>query len=84
MCLIIFTDQKQTGGIPVDAVHNARTQHAVDTRKTGSRMEHDGINQSSRFMTRCRVDNHTFRFIDNHEPVILVYNIQRNILRFDL
>ena len=47
-------------------------------------MVHQGIDECSACMSRCRMYDHALRFVDDNDIIILIDDIEWNILRFDV
>ena len=83
----IFTELKRllagdnaSGGIPVDAVHNARAQNTVDPGQPVLAVEQQSIDKRPAIMPRCGMNHHSFRFVHHDHIAVLIEDIQRNIL----
>ena len=78
---IVFRHDQQSARILVDPVHDAGTDHAVDTGQRALAVIQQRVDQRAVRIARRRVHDHTLRLVDDQQIVILVADIQRNILR---
>ena len=84
MTKVIFTNQKQAGGIFIDAMYNPRPVNTVNGRKGISRIGQYRIYKRTRKMSRCRMHHHSARFINNKKIVVLINDRKRNLFRPDI
>ena len=61
--LIILAYDQDPGGIHVNAVHNARANHAVDARKRIAAVVQQCVHKCTVIIARCRVHYHTLRLV---------------------
>ena len=73
---VIFGNGKQTGGVFVNAVDNARAQLPVDAGKALPHGVEQAVHQSVVLMPRRRMDNKPFGLVDDGHILVFIYNIQ--------
>ncbi len=59
---------------------DARTLFAADT---GERLAvvQQGVDQGAVVVTRCRVNDHTGGFVDDHQGIVLKHDVERDVFR---
>ena len=78
---VIFRRDDKAGGIPVDAVDDTRPQFAVDAGKALPAVVEQRIDQRTVRVSRCWVYHQPLGLIDNNDVRVLVYHLQRDVLR---
>lgn len=81
MGAVILGDDHDTACVLVQPVNNARPPYAADSRKRRTAMVQEGVDQGSRWIPRTGVDHQSGLFRQNHEILVLMENVERNIFR---
>ena len=81
---VIFTDKQGTCCIPVNSVDDTGAQNAVYPGKLIPAVIHQGVHKRVAVMSGSGMHDHAFRFVYNQDVRILVQNVERNILRFNM
>ena len=74
---------KQTAGVLVNTVYQSHTGIIRVIGRQVTQMPGDGIDQRSVEVTHAGMDNEAGGFVDNHQLVVLIDHIQRDVLGFD-
>ena len=77
---VVLGGDDQAGGVPVDAVDNARTQNAVDAGQAGSAVVEQGVDQGAVRMAGGGVDHHAHGLVHHDHVFVLVYHVQGDVL----
>ena len=72
MRLIILTYDQRSGRILIDSVDNARTDLSIDAGQRLLTVIHNGINQCTIGMPRCRMHDHALWLIDDQKVFIFI------------
>ena len=80
---IILRANHNTAGVLIKTMHNARTDNTVDARQILAMIQ-QRIHQRTAVIAGSRMHHHAARLIDNHDILILIDDIQRNILRLHI
>ena len=78
---VVFADDEGTRRVPVDPVHDPRTQHAVYSGKLPLTVIQNRIDQRTAVMSRRRMHHHLLWFIDNNNVTVFIKYIQGDVLR---
>ena len=81
VCSVVFTYQKSTCGILVNAVDDSWPHNTVNAGQVPLAMVHNGIYQSSAGMSVGGMNNHSLWLIYYQYVLILIQNVQRDIFR---
>lgn len=84
MCSVAFCDNKQSRSVFVDAVHDARSLHAADTRKLATTMVEQRVYQRAVSVAGSRVNDQPRRLVNDNQMLVFIYNIEIDILRLGL
>lgn len=77
-----FCYEEQTTGVFVDTV-NESDVGIVDIERTGLKIKLQRIEQGVLVVAMSRVDNHSGRFVDQHQVVVFIDDVEWNILGVD-
>ena len=80
---IILRANHNAAGVLIQTMHNARTDNTVDARQILAMIQ-QRIHQRAAVIAGSRMHHHAARLIDNHDVIILIDDIQRNILRLHI
>ena len=81
---ITFGHNQQAAGVLINAVDNARPQHAVDAREAVAAMRQQRVDQRAVPVARRRMHNHPLRLVHHHKIIVLIHDVERDILRLDI
>ena len=84
VCFVIFAGNDRSSGILVDTMYNTGAQYSVDPGQIPATVIHQCINQSAAVMSRRRMHHHPLRLIHHDQIRILIQDIQRDVLRFNI
>ena len=76
-----FGYYQKAGSIFVNTVNQSYLRVVGVIRGDITQMPGNGINQCTVIVSTPRMNNQTGRFIDNHQVIVFVYNVQRDIFR---
>ena len=78
----VFGCDNQPGGVFVEPVHNAGSEVCcVKFVGIGAEMVQNSVGKCACPVAESRMDDHSRRFIDYHEVIVLIHDIKRNIFR---
>ena len=77
---VVFRNYQKSRGILVYSVNNARANHSIYAGKAVAAVIQKRIDKCTFPVSIRRVNNHSLRFVDNEQIVILIHNVERNIL----
>ena len=81
---IVFRRDDQAARVAVDAVDDAGAQRSADAGERAGAVIKQCVDKRAVRMPRCGVDNHAAGLIDNDHICVLVYHVERDILRHSL
>jgi hypothetical protein len=74
-------DDHQAARVLVEAVHNPRPPNPTDAGEAGAAMAQQGVDKGTVWVSRCGMDNHARRLVDDDQMCILEADIERDWLR---
>src|SRR3984957_14785831 len=80
MSLVVFSRNQKTTCFFIQSMNDAGAPHPINPRETFSTMVKKGIDESSFWITRSRMDHHACSLINHNDILILKNNIKRKVL----
>ena len=74
---------EKPGRVPIEAVNDAGPLTSADVREPGQPPE-KGVDERPGPVARCRMHDHARCLVDDHERIVLVNDVDRQLLRLDL
>ena len=84
MGIIVLTHHKYTCCIHIYPVNDSRPEFSIYTGKGILKMVHQSVDQSPTVVSRCRMNHHSLWFIHKYHVIILIYDVERYILRLNV
>ncbi len=81
---LVLGHDKQTRRILVDTMHQSGAHVALTEHRQMLQVERKSVDQRARIVAEARVHDHAGGLVDHQKIVVLVYDVERNILRDDL
>ena len=81
---VVLRRDDEAGGVPVDAVDNARPQLPVDSGECIAAVVEQGVDQGPVRVAGGGVDHHAHRFVHHDHIAVLVHHVQRDVLGEDV
>ena len=76
--------QEQSARVLVDAVHESHRRVIGVKVLVVAQVPGDGVHQRSAEVAAARMDHHPRRLVDDHQVLVFVGHLQRDVLRHDL
>lgn len=73
--MVVLCHHQQAAGVLINAVHNARTNHTIDTGEPVTAVIQQRMYQRSRQIAGGRMYYHAFRLIHHQQIIIFIDNV---------